>query len=162
MMFLDPRLPSRFWEKCIPEPNSGCWLWIGATDRAGYGRIQRGRPVIGTTGAHRFAYLALSGDVPVGLDLDNLCRTPCCVNPSHLEPVTRSTNVRRGLRPAQLGREVVQRGLERTHCKHGHLLDVQNTYIRPDNGRRQCCVCRVLRKAEFDLRYAQRRQGVEQ
>jgi hypothetical protein len=33
--FLDPRLPDRFWSKCMPEPNSGCWLWLGAVGSSG-------------------------------------------------------------------------------------------------------------------------------
>jgi len=37
--FLDPRLPDRFWSKCIPEPNSGCWLWFGANNGVGYGIV---------------------------------------------------------------------------------------------------------------------------
>ena len=31
-----------------------------------------------------------------GLELDHLCRNKCCVNPQHLEPVTRSENLKRG------------------------------------------------------------------
>jgi hypothetical protein len=27
----DDRLPIRLWSKVVPEPNSGCWLWIGAS-----------------------------------------------------------------------------------------------------------------------------------
>lgn len=36
--------------------------------------------------------------IPVGLDLDHLCRVRSCVNPDHLEPVTRAENLRRGSR----------------------------------------------------------------
>lgn len=36
--------------------------------------------------------------MPEGLELDHLCRVRCCCNPSHLEPVTRAENIRRGLR----------------------------------------------------------------
>jgi hypothetical protein len=24
-----------FWDNVVPEPNSGCWLWIGADDARG-------------------------------------------------------------------------------------------------------------------------------
>ena len=34
-------LMDRFWDKVVVEPNSGCWLWDGATTN-GYGQIQRG------------------------------------------------------------------------------------------------------------------------
>ena len=33
-------LEERFYEKCIPEPNTGCWLWVGASNQAGYGQIE--------------------------------------------------------------------------------------------------------------------------
>lgn len=39
LAFGDPRLSDRFWAKCIPEPNSGCWIWFGATTDQGYGKI---------------------------------------------------------------------------------------------------------------------------
>jgi hypothetical protein len=46
--------------------------------------------------AHRAVYEILVGDVADGLDMDHLCRTPACVNPAHLEPVTHAVNMRRG------------------------------------------------------------------
>jgi hypothetical protein len=46
--------------------------------------------------AHRVAYEQFVGTVPDGLELDHLCENKACVNPGHLEPVTRSENVRRG------------------------------------------------------------------
>ena len=40
----------RLWRNCIPEPNSGCWIWLGALGWRGYGldasvvcRIRRGK-----------------------------------------------------------------------------------------------------------------------
>ena len=47
--------------------------------------------------AHRFAYERCVGPIPDGLDIDHKCRTRSCVQPSHLEPVTRAENVRRGI-----------------------------------------------------------------
>jgi hypothetical protein len=35
------------------------------------------------------------GDVPEDLVIDHKCRTPSCVNPDHLEPVTQGENLRR-------------------------------------------------------------------
>ena len=70
-----------------------CWLWTAATNRAGYGLL--GIPGRSTL-AHRIAYEEYVGPVPDGLELDHLCRVRRCVKPAHLEPVTRSENVRRG------------------------------------------------------------------
>lgn len=71
---------------------SDCWLWTGYVAAGGYGEFHlAGR----TRKAHRVAYELLVGPVPEGLDLDHLCRVRRCVNPEHLEPVTRQENLRR-------------------------------------------------------------------
>ena len=84
----------RFEAKWTPEPNTGCWLWTGATDRKGYGQFRsKGAHVK----AHRWSYERLVGPIPEGLQIDHLCRVPGCVNPEHLEPVTHRENQVRGL-----------------------------------------------------------------
>jgi hypothetical protein len=45
--------------------------------------------------AHRVAYTLKQGDIPEDKELDHLCRVRCCINPDHLEAVSRSVNVRR-------------------------------------------------------------------
>lgn len=133
MNFLDTRLPARFWDKCIPEPNSGCWLWLGATMRNGYGELRvdgRNRP------AHRVAYEALVAPVSARLSMDHLCRVRCCVNPQHLEPVTQRENIMRGEGPEQAG----ARMRNKTHCPRGHSYAGDNLYVRSD-GRRECRTC---------------------
>ena len=81
------------------EPNCGCWLWMGELNNKGYGRIVRGNNHTGTRErlfAHRVSYELVNGEVPYGMDLDHKCRVRSCVNPAHLEPVSRSENNRRG------------------------------------------------------------------
>ncbi len=77
----------------VPEPNSGCWLWIAAGDEDGYGRIWYLRSWVG---AHRVSYILHGGLIPSGMELDHICRVRCCVNPSHLEPTTHKVNCARG------------------------------------------------------------------
>lgn len=89
MNFLDARLPHAFWLRCTPEPNTGCWLWFGAF-KDDYGSFREKR-------AHRVAFAALNGAIPAGLVIDHTCRTPCCVNPDHLEAVTIRENNLRGV-----------------------------------------------------------------
>lgn len=86
----DARLPDRFWQKVHSE--GGCWLWIAAKDRAGYGVFGLGARTEGTRRAHIVAYEALVGIVPAGKMLDHQCRNKSCVNPAHLLPATRSEN----------------------------------------------------------------------
>ena len=111
------------------EPTGFCWLWTGALDGKGYGRVSVGGKVVR---AHRWAYEALVGPIPSGLHLDHLCRVKTCVNPDHLEPVTHRVNLERG-------RGVLLRA-PKTHCKHGHEYDEKNTRIN-SKGRKVCRAC---------------------
>ena len=89
-------LQQRFDEKWIPEPNSGCWLWLAATmTQKGY-EYGVFRVTGRTLRAHRFSYEREKGPIPEGLELDHLCRNPYCVNPDHLDAVTHEENLRRG------------------------------------------------------------------
>jgi hypothetical protein len=126
-------LPARL-ECRIKRDESGCWLWTGAIASNGYGWLHK-------SSAHRLVYEAVTGlSVPKGLDIDHLCRVRRCVNPAHLEPVTRSENLRRGL-GAQLLRD---RFKAQTHCRHGHEFTPENTYITT-KGFRSCRECARLR-----------------
>jgi hypothetical protein len=72
---------------------NGCWIWQLRKTSNGYGLVDVNRRVVL---AHRHFYEQARGAIPAGLDLDHLCRTRACVNPEHLEPVTRTENARRG------------------------------------------------------------------
>jgi len=89
-----------------PEPNSGCWLWVGCVDKRGYGKTSmgKGRTVI----ASRLSYHAFVCD-PGELSVLHKCDQPSCVIPDHLWLGTQKQNIRdcvdkRRLRPR--GREL--------------------------------------------------------
>lgn len=90
-----------------PDPSgNGCWLWQRRIDPDGYGQLQckiNGRSM--KTYAHRVAWMAYRSEIPVGLQIDHLCRVRACCNPWHLEPVTNRVNSIRGAgRPRGCGR----------------------------------------------------------
>lgn len=122
----------RVWLFTVPEPNTGCWLWLARIDRAGYGRLQVGGKKLM---AHRVAYESLVGPLPPDKPyLDHLCRVRSCVNPDHLEPVTFRENVLRGISPAA-------DCARKQTCVHGHPLSGPNTRIDKRTGARVCRVC---------------------
>jgi hypothetical protein len=75
----------------IPEPNSGCWLWDGATNNDGYGTIRRNKT---TRSAHRYAFEIANGNIQNGLCVCHKCDVPSCVNPDHLFSGTHTDNMR--------------------------------------------------------------------
>jgi hypothetical protein len=112
------------------DHQTGCWNWTGALANGKYGhlfvdgRMQK---------AHRIAYRMVVGPIPHGMDLDHLCRNTKCVNPNHLEPVTRSENLRRSPLMGHIN-------ANKTHCIRGHEFTAENTRVRP-NGHRVCKEC---------------------
>lgn len=125
-----PAEMDRFWAKV--DKTDGCWNWTGSGNVYGTFRFD------GESGpAHRFAYERLIGPIPDGLHIDHLCNNQRCVNPAHLEPVTRSENERR-----KYG----------DRCKRGHEFTPENTYIRPGRGTRSCKTCQRYRDDKYRLR----------
>lgn len=166
----------------IIQQSDGCWVWGGRLTTGGYPTMHFGaRPQKRL--AHRVSYEHFVGEVPTDLDLDHLCRNRACVNPCHLEPVTRLENVRRGLMGVLITPEVRERcaapkrgkprpwtsewqaalkeshqrlSREQTHCKNGHLYEPSTTLLH--NGWRSCRLCRQ----EADRRYHQNKRLKDQ
>lgn len=115
--------PMRRYE--INEP-SGCWLWLGYTDKNGYARLNG-------QNAHRVFYETHVGPVPEGFDVDHLCKRRNCVNPAHLEAVSEVENLRRQTRTVTF---------EAKHfeiCREGHPMEGDN--LRMYAGKRTCAQC---------------------
>lgn len=118
-------------ERAIPEPNSGCWLWLLALTRDGYAHTSsRG----GSSLAHKRVYEALHGRLRRGRTLDHSCRVRCCINPAHVAPVSNRKNLRRGFGATGRWRN--------TYCHRGHKFTRGNVYRHPTTGTRQCRACR--------------------
>lgn len=134
----------RFFLRFVVDETTGCWPWTGPVNPAGYGYICCCGVMVG---AHRIAYLHFRGRVEPGLTLDHLCRVRRCVNPDHLEPVSRGENVRRG--DAGLARGLQMRS--KTHCANGHEYSGENlgVYIDPRGYEHRLCrtCCRANLRA---------------
>lgn len=92
---MDDRTLKRFLAKIAPDDN-GCWIWTAARNPGnGYARFYGAKsdPQHSSTVAHRVAYEHYVGVIPVDRELDHLCRVRHCVNPDHVEVVTRLKNV---------------------------------------------------------------------
>lgn len=131
----------RFWEKVNKDASGGCWEWIASVTANGYGQFAVSKTEVARP--HRWAYEALVGPIPEGLQLDHLCRNRRCVNPAHLEPVTARENTLRGETRAAAN-------AAKTHCPLGHAYDEANTFLY--QGRRTCRTCRLETKRRYNAR----------
>lgn len=84
-------LVERFWRHVAKSDGDGCWMWTAGTGGNGYGYIRDDLGV--ARAAHRIAYELTHGHIPAGLDIDHTCRNRACVNPHHLQSVTRKQNL---------------------------------------------------------------------
>lgn len=125
----------RFWIKVNKAGAEECWPWVGGFDAYGYGSFNDGQK---TVKSHRFAYEQLIGNLSAGLSLDHLCRNRACVNPHHMEQVTRGENVLRS--PIN----ITAINARKTHCNNGHSLS--DAYVDKTKGWRKCRQCHSERR----------------
>ncbi len=150
---LKPTKLQRFLSHIEIQPN-GCWLWMGARYKNGYGAFNGNC-------AHIFAFEIFVGKRTAGLDLDRTCHNAdkscdggwtCihrpCVCPWHLDETTRRENLVRG-------KTLIADQLKRTQCPAGHPYNEANTYWEV-SGCKRCKTC----NREKCKRRASRRKAV--
>lgn len=142
---------AEFWARVDRRGPDDCWPWLGTINRYGYGQWRNK-----ARSPHRFVHELVVGPIPAGLVMDHLChnrdlaciggpdcRHRRCVNPAHLEPVTRRENMHRAPYVA------------RPQCKHGHARNAVNTrtWVSPEGFLRQLCrPCEAHRTAAYHAR----------
>lgn len=124
-------LKSRLLDKSMPEPNTGCWFWMGDTVKGGYGRTTIGRVKVLS---HRASYECFVNKIPKGLTVDHKCNQPNCINPQHLEAITQYDNTMKGKSFSTIN-------AQKTHCPKGHEYNQENTFYYKINARRDCKIC---------------------
>lgn len=72
----------RFWKYVQKTPN--CWLWTGAKDKDGYGRISNKSEGRKADRANRICWKLTYGTIATGKRVLHTCDNPSCVRPDHL------------------------------------------------------------------------------
>lgn len=142
-------LPERMQNKIMPEPMSGCWIWLGARQSKGYGIVHfKGENCL----AHRTVYSILIGKIVRKFELDHLCRNRSCVNPQHLEQVTHLENC---LRSPLIFKQP-------THCPKGHAYNKENSIMGfTTTTKRSYRICRKCHRIRCKEQYERRRRLIK-
>lgn len=148
----------RLMAKVDRRSDDECWPWLAAKHPSGHGRFKGpdGRP----ESAHLSVYRHLVGEIPEATELDHLCHTRdtscaggptcphrACVNPAHMEPVTKRDNLLRG-------RSFSADNARKTHCPKGHPLAGDNL-VRSQLPWRACKTCKYAANAARAKRRAE-------
>jgi hypothetical protein len=119
----------------VEVDENGCWRWQLCKCPQGYG-LWNVTLESDFYRAHRAAYRIFKGEIPIGLEIDHLCKTRDCVNPNHLEPVTGVENSRR---------------IRSKFCQENH------TGPESRSGRKNGCP--ICKKTTWDKWYAANREN---
>lgn len=129
-----------FHDRIVVDEKSQCWNWVGPkTNGYGVASVDNKRTL-----AHRSYWLFIGKEIPESYDLDHLCRNRGCINPDHLEPVTRSENLKRGF---------LARG-----CKNGHpYIESDFSVVKRSDGTTElrCKKCHRERNSRSKMKKSQ-------
>lgn len=116
--------------------DNGCWEWQGAFSGP-YGKVTyHGK----TYSAHVLIYTLIKGPIPARHDLHHGCLYKKCVNPDHLEPLTKSQH------------HLIEPSVRKDNkCWRGHEMTTENSYIDL-KGYKLCRACRALAGKQANIK----------
>ena len=132
-------LKDLFLDWFMPEPTSGCWLWLRGVHNTGYGQATVNNKSVT---AHRLSWVLQNGDIPGGLCVLHKCDVRLCVNPGHLFLGTHQDNTDdKMVKGRWRGGKTIK-----THCIRGHAFTPENSYRCPRGLQNYCRECKRLEK----------------
>jgi hypothetical protein len=136
----------------IPEPNSGCLIWLGMVAGGKYGGKKY--PVWGNKSERRqvtrLVLMAKGVDLKATDDACHSCDVTLCVNENHLFAGSRKDNMQDASRKGRL----IGYGV-REFCKQGHPMSGEN--LRVYSGKRRCHACMLQWQRSTDAQRRPRR-----
>lgn len=122
----------KFEARVCPEPNTGCYLWMGAYS-GDYGKFAPSRALV--EDAHRWAWRLYRGPIPPGLCVLHRCDTPICVNVDHLYLGTHQVNMadrdakgRQARGERQGNADLTEAVVREIFAAHGTLQEIADAY----------------------------------
>lgn len=126
----------RFYKRV--SKTDGCWNWMGYRMATGHGQFGiRNKLLL----VHRYSYEINIGPIPEGMEIHHTCENPSCVNPAHLQAVTRRQHME--VSPNMQSHKFSKR----THCNKGHEFVPETTGFH--RGYRYCRICERHRVARY-------------
>lgn len=124
----------RLADNSVPEPNTGCVLWLGAVNTKGYGLMSVDDVM---RMVHRLAYEVDNGPIPPRTLVCHKCDQPSCIRADHLFSGTHKDNAQDKVAKGR------GRGQRNTQCPSGHPYDKENTITRTRTSGRTYRLCRI-------------------